>query len=167
MSSLNTLSVVANVVQVVNFADTIFCAGKSLYDFIGRYKKFSQSIPHLLLELQSLLSIIAYVRIFLTEFANSQFSHTDGQMLPSINSILTLIEQDFRHLRSLISDTMYDTNDRWYTIISSSLKWARKEQDISGARNRIAQYTANLTAALSVSGRYFVTHVYLRLTTSD
>lgn len=153
MSSGNKLSIVANVLQVVTFADTVFCAGKSLYDFAGRYKNFTQGIPRLLMELQSLLSIIAYVRVYVEEFANSQFACNDGHTLPSISTILTLVEQDFRQLMSLLSEIACNSNDWWLAVIASSLRWARKEEDIAAAQHRLAQYTTNLTAALSISGR--------------
>lgn len=150
---MDSLSLVANVLQVVNFADTVFCAGKSLYDFIGRYKNFSQGLPRLLLELQSLLSIIAYVRVFVTEYASSPFAHSDGHALPTIGTILTLIEQDFRHLRSLLSDLACSWNDRWISMLVRTLNWGCNEQEIIAARHRLTQYTTNLNAALAVSGR--------------
>lgn len=151
---MDSLSLVANVLQVVNFADTVFCAGKSLYDFIGFYKNFSQSLPRPPLELQSLLLIIAYVRVFVTEYANSPFAHSDGHMLPSIGTILTLIEQDFRHLRSLLSNIACSSNDRWISMLVRTLDWGCNEQEIIAARHRLAHYTTNLTAGLAVSGRW-------------
>jgi hypothetical protein len=99
MSALASLSVAANVFQVVEFAGTVFSAGKNLYELFDKARSASNNITLLLQELQRLLSIIAYVRIVITEHVSSSFTHT----LPNIHTILTLIGKDFEHLRCILA----------------------------------------------------------------
>lgn len=154
MSTLNNLSVTANVLQIVDFSGTVFRVGKSLYDLLDKVRSASRNIVLLLLELQVLLSVVAQVRIFITEHASSPFSQVDGHTLPNIQTILTLIEQDFRHLRGLLIQTIGSGYDGWLSLLASSIRWALKDHEIMASRHRLVQYTQNLTTALSVSGRY-------------
>ena len=66
MSALDSLSVASNVLQVVGFtADMVFRAGKILYDLFDKARSASRNIALLLLELQAVLSVVAYVRVSL------------------------------------------------------------------------------------------------------
>lgn len=153
MSALDNLSVTANVLQVIGFADTVFRAGKNLYELFDKARSASRNIALLLLELQALLSIVAFVHVVINEHASSPFAQDDGHMLPNVHTILTLIEQDFRHLRGLLGQVAGSTSEGWLSLFGS-FRWALKDHEIAASRYRLAHYTQNLTAALSVSGRY-------------
>ncbi|CAO2658641.1 Nn.00g063640.m01.CDS01 [Neocucurbitaria sp. VM-36] len=153
MSALDHLSVAANVFQVINFADTVFHAGKILYELIDKARSATRSITLLLLELQALLSVVAYVHVVITEHASSPFAQDDGHALPNVHAILTLIEQDFLYLRGLLDQTARSRHEGWLSLLQSNVRWALKDHDIAAARHRLARYTQNLNAALSVSGR--------------
>ncbi|KAJ4365146.1 hypothetical protein N0V83_008764 [Neocucurbitaria cava] len=153
MSALDTLSVTANVFQVIGFADTVFHAGKALYELFDKARSAARNITLLLLELQALLSVVAYVHVVIQEHAASPFAQDDGHTLPNVHTILTLIQQDFLHLRGLLEQAVYSRRESWLSIIQSNVRWALKDCDIAAARHRLARYTQNLNAALSVSGR--------------
>ena len=153
MSALDHLSVAANVFQVINFADTVFHAGKTLYELFDKARSASRNITLLLLELQALLSVVAYVQVVITEHASSPFAQDDGHALPNVRAILTLIEQDFLYLRGLLEQTVRSRHEGWLSLLQSNVRWALKDHDIAAARHRLARYTQNLNAALSVSGR--------------
>jgi hypothetical protein len=153
MSALDNLSVASNVFQVIGFADSVFRAGKTLYELFDKARAASRNIALLLLELQALLSVVAYVRVFVTEHASSPFAQEDGHTLPNVHTILTLIEQDFRHLKALLVQTIGSGREGWFGLLTSNVRWALKDGDIADSRHRLARYTQNLTAALSVSGR--------------
>jgi len=106
MSALNNLSIVSNVLQVVGFADTVFRAGKDLYELFNKARFASRNIALMILELQSLLSVVAHVRVFIAEHGSSPFVQDDGHTLPDVHTILTLIEQGFWHLRGLVIQTV-------------------------------------------------------------
>jgi hypothetical protein len=99
MSVIENFSVAANAFQVVGFADTVFRVGRALYELFDKGRSASSNVALLLLELQALLSVVASVRVFITEYSASTFAQDDGQTLSSVHTVLTLIEQDFRHLR--------------------------------------------------------------------
>jgi hypothetical protein len=154
MSALAGLSVAANVFQVVGFADTVFRAGKSLYDAFERAQSTPYSIKLLLQELRTLLSIIASVRVFISEYATSPFAQDDGHILPNIRTVLMLIEQDFRHLRGLTGNAAGSRREGWLSLVPTNMRWALKEHEVTSSKHRLAQYTQSLSAALSVVGRY-------------
>jgi hypothetical protein len=154
MSALTGLSVAANVFQVVGFADTVFRAGKNLYDVFERAQSASNSIKTLLQELRALLSIIASVRVFISEYAASPFAQDDGHILPNIRTVLTLIEQDFRHLRGFAGNAAGSGREGWLSLLPTNMRWALKEHEVTSSKHRLAQYTQSLSTALSVVGRY-------------
>lgn len=153
MAIIENISVAANILQLVTFADTVFRTGKSLYDLLDNARLASRSSTLLLHQLQALLSVVAYVRIFITEHASSPYALDDGHTLPNIQTLLLLIEQDFRHLRCLSTEASGSMNAGWFSVLQSNLWWALKDKDIADARQRLSLYTQNLNAALSVSGR--------------
>ena len=153
MTALDNLSVAANVFQVISFADTVFRTGKSLYELFDKTRSASKNITLLLLELQALLSVVAYVHVVITEHASSPFAQEDGHTLPNVHTILTLIEQDFLHLKGLLEKTVRSRHEGWLSLLQSNIRWALQDHDIAAARHRITRYTQNLNAALSVSGR--------------
>ena len=91
MAALSNLSIASNIFQTIGFADTVFQVGKNCYELFEKARSASRNIELLLLELQALLSVVAYVRIFITEHASSPFVQDDGHTLPNIHTILTLI----------------------------------------------------------------------------
>ena len=155
MSALNNLSVAANVLQVIDFAPTVFHAGKVLYELFDKAGSASRNIALLLLDLQSLPSVVAYVRVFITEHASSPFAQDDVHTLPNVNTMLTLIEQDFRLMKRLVVQTVGSGRGSWLSLVTSNVRWALNDHEIAASRHRLAHYTQNLTAALSVSGKYF------------
>lgn len=156
MSPLDNLSVASNVLQVVGFADAVFRAGKGLYELFDNARSASRNIALLLLELQALLSVVAFVRVVIIEYASSPFAQNDGHTLPNVQTILTLIEHDFQHLKGLIGQTVGSKLEGLLSLFQSNVRWALKDHEITATRHRLAQYTQNLTAALSVLGRYVV-----------
>jgi hypothetical protein len=158
MSALDRLSVASNVFQVVGFADTVFQAGKALYELFDKARSASRNIALLLLELQALLSVVAFVRVVIAEHAASPFAQDDGHTLPNVHTILTLIEHDFQHLRELLDHTVRSGRDSWLSLLKSNMRWALKDSDVTAAKHRLARYTQNLNAALSVSGRCVFLH---------
>jgi hypothetical protein len=154
MSRLENLSVCANVFQVIGFADTVFRVGKSLYELCDNARSASRNIALLLLELQALLSVMVSVRVVIMEHASSPFAQDDGHALPDIQTILTLIEHDFRHLKELLGLTVGCKRENWLASVHRNIQWALKDHEIMASRHRLAQYTQNLTAALSTIGRY-------------
>ncbi|PSN65835.1 hypothetical protein BS50DRAFT_621632 [Corynespora cassiicola Philippines] len=153
MSALDYLSVAANALQVINFADTVFRIGRNLYELFDKAQSASRNIALLLLELQALLSVVACVRVYIEEHASSPFAQVDGLALPNIRTLLTLIEQEFRHLRALFLQTTSPGQRCWSSYLPSNFKWALRDQAIADARHRFSQHTLHLNAALSVSGR--------------
>jgi hypothetical protein len=153
MSALTGLSVAANVLQIIGFADTVFRAGKSLYDVVENARSAARNAPSLLHELQALLSVVAFVRVVITEHASSPFAQADGHTLPNVHTILMLIEQDFRYLRESLSQIVASGSQSWLSTIQSNVRWALKDHEIAVAKHRLARYTQNLSAALSVIGR--------------
>ncbi|KAL5355678.1 hypothetical protein BJX96DRAFT_170900 [Aspergillus floccosus] len=153
MPVLDNLSVAANVFQIVSFTDNVFRAGQALYELFNKARAASKNIAQLLLTLHALLSVIAHVRVFITEHASSPFAQEDGQALPHLRTILTLIEQDFRHIRGLLVETMGVGNEGRWSFLLVPLRWVFNEPEIEDARQRLAQYTSHLSAALEVSGR--------------
>ncbi|PVI04943.1 hypothetical protein DM02DRAFT_668655 [Periconia macrospinosa] len=153
MSALDNLSVASNVLQVISFADTVFRVGKNLYVLFDNARSASRNISLLLHELQALLSVVASVYVVITEYASSPFAQDDGHTLPNVHTILTLIEQDFRHLRGLLGQTVSSGREGWLSSLQSNVRWALKDHEIATSRHRLSQYTQNLTAALSVLGR--------------
>lgn len=151
MSAIAGLSVAANIFQVVGFADAVFRAGKSLYDLFDRARSASRNISLLLQELQALLSVIAFVRVVITEHTSSPFARDDGHTLPNVRTILTLIEQDFRHLRGLLGNIIGSGREGWLSLFN--VRWALNDHEIAISKHRLAQYTQNLNATLSVIGR--------------
>lgn len=154
MATLNNLSVTANILQVVGFADTVFRVGQSLYEVIDTARQASRNIALLLHQLQALLSVVALVNIFLAEHQSSSFALDDGHVLPNIQTLLLLIEQDFRHLKGILGEGSRSTRAGWLASLQTGLWWALKDKDIADARHRLSQYTQQLTAALSATGRY-------------
>ncbi|KAF2874252.1 hypothetical protein BDV95DRAFT_327923 [Massariosphaeria phaeospora] len=153
MSTLASLSVASNVLQVISFADTVFRTGKTLYELLDKARSASRNIVLLLLELQALLSVIASVRVVVDEHASSPFAQEDGHTMPNIGIILTLIEDDFSHLKGLLVQTAGSGRESWFSLFQSNIQWAFKDHDIAAARHRLARYTQNLNATLSVLGR--------------
>lgn len=154
--SLETLSVAANVFQVVSFADAVIRAGTQLYELFTKARAAAQNIANLLAELQALLRVVANVHVLLSEQAASTLSSVDAYSLQTIRTILTLIEHDFRHLKSVIATLVPVQQHTWYARLTSGLRWAVNEREVETACHRLSRYTTNLTAALSVSGRYAV-----------
>ncbi|KAF1843155.1 uncharacterized protein K460DRAFT_418272 [Cucurbitaria berberidis CBS 394.84] len=153
MSALSNLSIASNVLQIVGFSDTVFHAGKTLYELLDKARSATKNITLLLPELQVLLSIVALVHVVITEHASSPFAQDDGHTLPNIHTILTLIEQDLRHLRGLLGQSMRSGTEGWFSLLQSNIRWALKDHDITAARYRLARYTQSLNAALSITGR--------------
>lgn len=153
MSPLDGLSIAANVLQVTGFADTVFRAGRNLYELFDKARAASRAITLLLFELQALLSVVASVRVFATEYASSPFACDDDHTLANVHTILTLIDQDFRHVGSLLARTVGSGGRGWLSSLQSSILWALRDDEIAASRHRLSQYTQNLTTALSVSGR--------------
>lgn len=153
MSAAGTLSVVSNAFQVVGFADTVFRAGKAVYELFDKARSASRNIALLLLELQALLSVIAFVRVVISEHASSPFATEDRQTLPNIHTILTLINQDFLHLKKLVTQNVTTWNDSWLSLLQNNIRWALQDHDIAAARDRLARYSQNLNTALSAAGR--------------
>jgi hypothetical protein len=153
MSALDNLSIASNVLQVIGFADTVFRAGKDLYELFDRSRNASRNIALLLLDLQAPLSVVAHVRVFISEYASSPFALDDGHTVPNIQTILSLIEQDFRHLRGLVTQSISSRQEGWFSLLPFHLRWALNEHEVATSRQRLGQYVLNLTAALSVSGR--------------
>jgi hypothetical protein len=154
MSALETLSVASNVFQIIGFADTVFRAGKSLYELFDKARSASRNIAWLLIELQALLRVVAHVRVVIAEHASSPFAQDDGHTLPNVEIVLTLIEQDFRHLTGLLGQTVGSGSEGWLSLLQRNIRWALNDHQIAASRQRFAQYTQNLTLALTVSGRY-------------
>jgi len=159
MSALENLSIASNVLQVVGFADTVFRTGKNLYELFSKARFASRNIALMILELQALLSVVAHVRVFIAEHASSPFAQDDGHTLPDVRTILTLIEQDFWHLRGLVVQTVGSGREGWLSILKSNVRWALRDHEITAARHRLAQYAQNLTTALSISGRYVILQI--------
>lgn len=154
MAALNNLSVAANVLQVVGFhADTVFSIGQGLYELLDKARLASQTIALLLHQLQALLSVVALVRIVIDEHQQSPFAHEDGHGLPNVQTLLLLIEQDFRHLKSILESTAGPSRFGWLSNLHTSFWWALKDRDVVDARQRLSQYTQQLSAALSAVGR--------------
>lgn len=97
--------------------------------------------------------MVALVRTVIVQLASSPFVQ-DGHTLPNVDVILTLIEQDFRYLRGLTGQTVGSGRGGWLLLLKSHVGWALKDDKIAASRHRLAQYTQNLTIALTVSGRY-------------
>ncbi|KAH7396823.1 hypothetical protein DE146DRAFT_52241 [Phaeosphaeria sp. MPI-PUGE-AT-0046c] len=154
MKALDSLSVTANVLQVIGFhADTVFCLGQGLYELIDKARLASQTITLLLHQLQALLSVVALVKIVIDKHQHSPFAHEDGHGLPNIQTLLLLIEQDFRHLKSILDTTAGSSQAGWFSTFHTSFWWALKDRDVVDARQRLSQYTQQLSAALSAVGR--------------
>lgn len=156
MSPLDGLSIAANVLQITAFADTVFRAGRNLYELFDKARSASRNISLLLFELQALLSVVASVHVFATEYASSPFACDDGHTLANIHTILTLIDQDFRHVKGVLVRTVGSGRQGWLSSFRSSILWALKDEEIMASRQRLSQYTQNLTTALSISGRYAI-----------
>jgi hypothetical protein len=154
MSTIEQLSLASNVLQIVGFADTVFRAGKVLYELFDKARSVSKTIALLLLELQALLSVVAFVHVVIAEYASSPFAQDDGHTMPNVHTILTLIEQDFRHLKGLLSESERSGREGWLSLFHYNVRWALRDEEIMASRHRLARYTQNLNAALSVSGRY-------------
>lgn len=154
MAALENLSIAANILQVIGFhADTVFCVGQTLYELIDKARLASQTIALLLRQLQALLSVVALVKIVIDEHQHSPFAHEDGHGLPNIQTLLSLIEQDFRHLKDMLDSTTGPSGLRWLSNFQTSFWWVLKDRDVADARQRLSQYTQQLSVALSAVGR--------------
>lgn len=145
---MENLLLTANVFQIVGFADTVFRVGRDLYELFDKARSASKDVMQLLLELQALLCFIATVRKFITEYASSPFALDDRQPLPNLHTILTLIEQDFRHLKGLLAQTVGSGIGGWF----KNILWALKDGEVEASRHRLARYTQNLNDVMSVTG---------------
>jgi hypothetical protein len=151
--SAEGLSLAANVLQVVGFADTIFRAGTNLYELFAKARTASRNVTLLLSELQTLLRVIANIRMFLNEHAASLFANEDSYSLHTVKTILTLIEHDFRLLKNMIAKIVPIRPASWYLTLMNGIRWALDQNEVDSACQRLSRYTSSLTAALSVSGR--------------
>ena len=122
MSAIANLAIASSVLQVVGFADTVFRAGKSLYELFDKARAASRNITLLLLDLQALLFIVVFVRVFVTEHASSLFAQDDGHTLPSVHEILTLIDQDFLYLKRLVLQTTSPGREGWFGNLASKVR---------------------------------------------
>lgn len=152
MPPFDRLSVAANVLQIIGFSDSVFRIGKSLYELFEKAGDASRNIPLLLLDLQALLSVVTSVRVFVTKCESSPFAHEDCQPLPNIHTILTLIEQEFYYLRGIPTETLRSGRGGWLSLLFTNVRWGLRDYEIADLWHRLAQYTQNLNAALSVSG---------------
>ena len=137
MSALDNLSIAANVLQVTGFADTVFRAGKGLYELFDKARSASRNITLLLFELQALLSVVASVHIFAREYASSPFAHDDSHTLTNVYTILTLIDQDFRHVSELLMRTVGSGPRSWLSLLQRNILWALKDDEIAASRQRL------------------------------
>jgi hypothetical protein len=154
--ALAGLAIAANVFQVISFSDTVFRAGRSLYELFDRIRSASRNVGLLLLEFRALLSVIASVRMVITEHASSPFAQDYGYMLSDVNAVLTLVEQDFRHLKGFLLQYTGFSPGGWLSRMQSNIFWGFKDSEIEASRHRLARYTQSLTAAMSVTGRYAI-----------
>jgi hypothetical protein len=154
MAALNNLSVTANILQVIGFhTDTVFCVGQGLYELIDKARFASQNIALLLHQLQALLSVVASVKFVVDAHQRSSSAHQDGHGLPNIHTLLLLIERDFRHLKDILDSTVGSSRAGWLSSLQTSFWWVLKDRDVIDARQRLSQYTQQLSVALSAVGR--------------
>lgn len=153
MADINALSVAANAFAVVGLSDCVFRLGRELYEFYGRWESASKSISRLLAEIKALTSVIAHVRIFLHNFEKSPFALEETQIIPSLQTILTLCEGEFKFLRCLTIPMTCDPNDGWFAQLKRNFKWAVEDPKIADSCQRLHRLNIGLTATLSVTGR--------------
>ncbi|KAI8939823.1 hypothetical protein NX059_003561 [Plenodomus lindquistii] len=153
MASINTLSVVSNAFQVIGFAETVLRTGASVYELFDKARSASKGIAILLLELQALLAVITSVQVVLTQHATSPFVLDDGQAVPNVCAILTLIDHDFTYLRRMIHQSSCSGSNSWFSRLQNNVRWALRDGDVAEAKERLARYTQNLNTALSSTGR--------------
>lgn len=153
MAALENLSVCANVLQVVSFADTVFRVGQNLYETVDTVRHASRNISLLLHQLQALLSVVALARIVIGEHQASAFVQDDGHVLPNIQTILLLIERDFQYLKSVLGEAAGSSQLGWLSTMRTGLWFTLKKNEITDATLRLSQYTQQLNAALSATGR--------------
>jgi hypothetical protein len=137
--TIKGLSIAANVLQIVGFADIVSKAGASLYEIFNKAKGASKDIALLLSELQALLRVVANIRVFLGEHATSPFVNEDSYCLQTINTILTLIEQYFRYLQSLISRIAPVQPKAWYSALTNGIRWALGHDEVYSACRRLGR----------------------------
>lgn len=118
MSALDRLSTAANILQIAGFADTVFRAGRNLYELFVKARSASRSVTLLLFELRALLSVVASVCVFVNEYASSPLARDDTHTLENVYKILALVEQDFRHVRGLLERIGFGSRG-WVAVVDS------------------------------------------------
>lgn len=147
------LSVAANAFAVVGLADVVFRQGKDLVDLLVKVKRADDDVKELQNELQALESRIVEVRLFAAEFQASPFVIEDQRVLPYLDLILRGCEHEFNLLHGIVSAAMKPA-DGWLRQLGRRVGWALKDQKVVQSRQQLEKYKSELTAALSIIGRY-------------
>ncbi|KAF2498525.1 hypothetical protein BU16DRAFT_298216 [Lophium mytilinum] len=150
MAALTAFSVASN---AISLADIAFKLGKETFEIYDRHRHAAQSVPRLLSELQALMSVISHTQMFLRDFEKSPFAVNDKQILPNLQTILTLCENEFRELRKIASEVKVVDGDSWLERLRKSWRWTAEDKSVEDASVRLHRLGTNLTAALSVTGR--------------
>lgn len=155
MTALVSLSTAANVAAMISLADMAFKTGTQVCDLCFRYQDAPRSISQLVGEIKASTSNIAHARIFLQEFGASAFAVDNGHMLPQIEKILCLLDQEFKHLRKLVPDMMSSSSGGLLNPlrrVASRLRWSLDDRAIATSCANLNRLKTDLSIALGITG---------------
>lgn len=156
MAALVSLSTAANVAAMISLADMAFKTGTQVFDLYRRYRDASSSMSQIVDEIRAATSNTAQVRIFMQEFEASAFAIDNGHILPQIQQLLCLIDQEFKLLKKLMEDTRPCPSGSWLDLfqqVTSHIRWSLDEYKVKTSCTHLHRLSTHMNNALGITGR--------------